>query len=51
MRNVTETLKTWGSVVKESLVAYIRTFAITWQNGSLALLGVLLLTLLLGVLR
>ena len=50
MRNVTETLKTWGSVVKESLVAYIRTFSITWQNGSLALLGVLLLTLLLGVL-
>ena len=50
MRNVKETLKTWGSVVKESLVAYIRTFAITWQNGSLALLGVLLLTLLLGVL-
>ena len=50
MRNVKETLKTWGSVVKESLVAYIRTFSITWQNGSLALLGVLLLTLLLGVL-
>ena len=50
MRNVKETLKTGGSVVKESLVAYIRTFAITWQNGSLALLGVLLLTLLLGVL-
>ena len=50
MRNVKETLKTWGSVVKESLGAYIRTFSITWQNGSLALLGVLLLTLLLGVL-
>lgn len=49
MRNVKETLKTWGSVVKESIVAYIRTFAITWQNGSLALVGVLLLTLLLGV--
>ena len=49
MRNVKETLKTWGSVVKESVVAYIRTFSITWQNGSLALLGVLLLTLLLGV--
>ena len=49
MRNVIETLKTWGSVVKESIVAYIRTFAITWQNGSLALVGVLLLTLLLGV--
>ncbi len=49
MRNVKETLKTWGSIVKESLVAYIRTFSITWQNGSLALLGVLLLTLLLGV--
>lgn len=49
MRNDKETLKTWGSVVKESIVAYIRTFAITWQNGSLALVGVLLLTLLLGV--
>ena len=49
MRNVKETLKTWGSVVKDSILAYIRTFAITWQNGSLALLGVLLLTLLLGV--
>ena len=49
MRNVKETLKSWGSVVKDSVVAYIRTFAITWQNGSLALLGVLLLTLLLGV--
>ena len=49
MGNVKETLKTWGSVVKDSLVAYIRTFMITWQNGSLALLGVLLLTLLLGV--
>ena len=49
MGNVKETLKTWGSVVKESIVAYIRTFSITWQNGSLALLGVLLLTLLLGV--
>ena len=50
MRNVIETLKAWGSVVKDSLIAYIRTFSITWQNGSLALLGVLLLTLLLGVL-
>ena len=49
MRNVKETLKTWGSAVKDSIVAYIRTFAITWQNGSLALSGVLLLTLLLGV--
>ena len=49
MGNVKETLKTWGSAVKDSIVAYIRTFAITWQNGSLALLGVLLLTLLLGV--
>ena len=49
MGNVKETLKTWGSVVKDSIVAYIRTFAITWQNGSWALLGVLLLTLLLGV--
>ncbi len=49
MGNVKETLKTWGSAVKDSIVAYIRTFAITWQNGALALLGVLLLTLLLGV--
>ena len=49
MRNVKETLKLWGSVVKDGIVAYIRTFSITWQNGSLALLGVLLLTLLLGV--
>ena len=49
MRNVKNTLKTWGSVVKESIAAYIRTFSITWQNGSLALLGVLLLTLLLGI--
>lgn len=49
MGNVKETLKTWGSVVKDSIVAYIRTFSITWQNGSFALLGVLLLTLLLGV--
>ena len=50
MRNVIETLKAWGSVVKDSISAYIRTFSITWQNGSLALLGVLFLTLLLGVL-
>ena len=49
MRNVKETLKTWGSVIKDSILAYIRTFSITWQNGPLALLGVLLLTLLLGV--
>ena len=49
MGNVKETLKSWGSVVKDSIVAYIRTFSITWQNGALALLGVLLLTLLLGV--
>ena len=48
MGNVRETLKTWGSIVKDSIVAYIRTFSITWQNGALALLGVLLLTLLLG---
>jgi ATP-binding cassette subfamily B protein len=49
MGNVKETLKSWGSAVKDSVVAYIRTFAITWQNGALALLGILFLTLLLGV--
>ena len=48
MGNVRETLKTWGSIVKDSVAAYIRTFSITWQNGAFALLGVLLLTLLLG---
>ena len=50
MRHVIETLKTWGAVVGESLIAYIRTFSITWQNGAVALSGVLLLTLVLGVL-
>ena len=49
MQNIIEKLKTWGLVAKESLFAYARTFSITWQNGSLALLGVLFLTLLLGV--
>ena len=49
MGNVKEQLKSWGSAAKASIVAYIRTFSITWQNGALALLGVLLLTLLLGV--
>ena len=49
MGNVKETLKSWGSAVKDNVVAYIRTFAITWQNGALALLGILFLTLLLGV--
>ncbi|MYC74660.1 ABC transporter ATP-binding protein [Candidatus Poribacteria bacterium] len=49
MRNVKEKLKSWGSAAKESIFAYVRTFSITWQNGAFALLGVLLLTLLLGV--
>ena len=49
MQNIIEKLKTWGLVAKDTLFAYARTFWITWQNGSLALLGVLFLTLLLGV--
>ena len=49
MPNAKGKLKTWGSAAKESFVAYIRTLVIIWQSGPLAVLGMMLLTLSLGV--
>lgn len=49
MRNLKEYLKTFGLTAKTSLIAYTRTFAIIWRSGTLAVLGMTLLTLLLGV--
>ena len=49
MRNTIEKIKIWGSTTKESFVAYARTLAVIWQSGSLAVLGMFLLTLLPGV--
>ena len=48
MQYLKQKLMTYGLTTKESLFAYARTFAITWKNGSWALLGVLFLTVLLG---
>ena len=48
MQYLKQKLMTYGLTTKESLFAYARTFAITWKNGSWALLGVLSLTVLLG---
>ena len=50
MRNVIGELKSGVTAAAEAFSAYVRTFAIIWQSGSLALLGVMLLTLSLGVL-
>ena len=49
MRNDKGKLKTWGSAAKESFLAYIRTLIIIWQSGPFAVLGMMLLTLSLGV--
>lgn len=49
MRNLKEYLKTFGLTAKTSFIAYARTFAIIWGSGILAVLGMMLLTLLLGV--
>lgn len=49
MRKVKEKLKTSGTTAKESLIAYARTLIVTWQSGPFAVLGMLLLTLLPGV--
>ena len=49
MRNTIEKIKIWGSTTKESFVAYARTLVVIWQSGSLAVLGMFLLTLLPGV--
>ena len=50
MQNSKGKLKTWGLAAKESLLAYFRTFAIVWKSGALVLVGMMLLTLSLGVL-
>ena len=42
-------MKTWLSAAKESFLAYIRTLIIIWQSGPLAVLGMMFLTLSLGV--
>ncbi len=49
MSNTKGKWKTWSSAAKESLFAYFRTFGVVWQSGSLALLGMILLTLSLGI--
>lgn len=49
MRNIKEKLKTSALTTKASLIAYARTFAIIWKSGALAVLGMMLLTLSLGV--
>lgn len=50
MQNIKDKLKSWSSAAKEALFAYGRTFAIIWKSGSLSLIGMMLLTLSLGVL-
>ena len=50
MQNSKGKLRTWGLAAKESIIAYFRTFAIVWKSGALALVGMMLLTLSLGVL-
>ena len=50
MQNIKNKIKTWGSAIKEALLAYGRTFAIIWKSGSLSLIGMMFLTLSLGVL-
>ena len=50
MQNANGKWKTWGLAAKESIIAYFRTFAIVWRSGSLALSGMMFLTLSLGVL-
>ena len=49
MRNANGKSKTWVSAAKESFLAYIRTLVVIWQSGPLAVLGMMLLTLSLGV--
>ena len=50
MSNANGKLRTWLSAAKESLFAYGRTFAVVWRSGSFALLGMMLITLSLGIL-
>ena len=42
-------LRTWILAAKETLLAYGRTFAVVWKSGSFALLGMVLITLSLGI--
>ena len=49
MSNANGKFRTWISAAKESLFAYCRTFAVVWQSGSFALLGMMLITLSLGI--
>ena len=49
MKNLKENLKTSGLTAKASLIAYARTFVIIWKSGALAVLGMMFLTLSLGV--
>ena len=49
MRNANGKSKTWVSAAKESFLAYIRTLVVIWQSGPLAVLGMMFLTLSLGV--
>lgn len=49
MRYGKEKLGKWALVTKESLFAYARTLVVIWHSGSLAVLGMMLLTLSLGV--
>ena len=49
MSNANGKFRTWISAAKESLFAYCRTFAVVWQSGSFALLGMVLITLSLGI--
>ena len=49
MQNTEGKSGTWISAAKESFLAYVRTLVIIWQSGPLAVLGMMLLTLSLGV--
>ncbi|MDE0013172.1 MAG: ABC transporter ATP-binding protein [Candidatus Poribacteria bacterium] len=49
MQNGKGKMKTWLSAAQESFLAYVRTLIIIWQSGPLAVLGMMFLTLSLGV--
>ena len=49
MQNTNGKLKTWGLAAKESFVASVRTVVVIWQSGPFAILGMMLLTLSLGL--
>ena len=50
MSNANGKFRTWISAAKETLIAYGRTFAVVWKSGSFILLGMMLITLSLGIL-